>query len=177
MSERSNLIHRLLESVESRTSYIKAKLGVLVPSQIRSLRLQSEMPRQADLAKAAGLHQSRISMFETPGASNMTIETLARLAAAFRVGLIVKFAPFSEMLAWENGFTQDSFSVIKINADEGFLNPILQSVAGIQDRPVQSDFHQMVPVRSAGLAGFNDSPFLALGKISHSNGKGAGIAA
>lgn len=123
MNERSKLIHRLCESIDSRTAYIKAKLGVLVPSQIRALRLRSEMPRQSDLAKVAGLHQSRISMFETPGAANMTIETLARLAASFKVGLVVKFVPFSEMLQWENSFSQDQFVVTPIARDHGFLNP------------------------------------------------------
>ena len=123
MSERSNLIRRLIENVDSRTSYIKAKLGVLVPSQIRALRLNSEMPRQSDLAKAAGLHQSRISMFETPGAANMTIETLARLAAAFKVGVVVKFVPLSEMLQWENGYSQDHFAVTPLENDAEFLDP------------------------------------------------------
>lgn len=123
MSERSNLIHKLIESLDSRASYIKAKLGVLVPSQIRSLRLQSEMPRQSDLANAAKLHQSRISMFETPGAANVTIETLSRLAATFRVGLKVEFVPFSEMVSWENGFSQDAFHVTPIEKDTEFLEP------------------------------------------------------
>lgn len=123
LNERSNLIHRLCESVDSRASYIKAKLGVLVPSQIRALRLRSDMPRQMDLAQAAGLHQSRISMFETPGAANMTLETLARLAAAFKVGLIVEFVPFSEMLRSENEYSQDGFYVTPITRDHEFLNP------------------------------------------------------
>jgi transcriptional regulator with XRE-family HTH domain len=177
MSERSNLIHRLIENVDSRTSYIKAKLGVLVPSQIRSLRLQSEMPRQSDLAKAAGLHQSRISMFETPGAANMTIETLARLAAAFKVGLLVKFVPFSEMLAWENHFSQDSFNVTKINVDQDFINPLPLPIGGIENRADQHNYVQMVPVRSAGSAGLNDSPFLVLGNISTTEKSCAGVAA
>jgi transcriptional regulator with XRE-family HTH domain len=81
------------------------------------------MPRQSDLARAAGLHQSRISMFETPGAANMTLETLARLAAAFKVGLVVKFVPFSEMLRWENEYSQDSFEVTPIEKDIEFQNP------------------------------------------------------
>src|SRR3974377_254533 len=117
MNERSELISKLARSIDSRTAYVKAKLGVLVPSQIRSLRLHSDMPRQADLAKEAGLQQSRISMFETPGAANVTLETLARLAAAFRVGLIVKFVPFSEMLRWENSFSP-SYDVRRLEEDE-----------------------------------------------------------
>lgn len=81
------------------------------------------MARQCDLARAAGLHQSRISMFETPGAANMTLETLARLAAAFKVGLVVKFVPFSEMLRSENAYSQDSFRVTPLPKDTEFLNP------------------------------------------------------
>jgi hypothetical protein len=124
VSERSELISRLRENIDSRTAYIKAKLGTLVPSQIRSLRLMSDnMPRQSDLARVAKLHQSRISMFETPGAANVTLETLARLAAAFKVGLVVKFVPFSEMLRWENEYTQDR-DILRLEQDENFINPV-----------------------------------------------------
>lgn len=150
MSERSEWISKLLSSQETRTAYIKSKLGVLVPSQIRALRLQSEMPRQSDLAKAANLHQSRISMFETPGAANVTIETLARLAAAFKVGIVVKFVPMSEMLQWENGYSQDAFNIKPLDEDVLFLEPELKSnrlteryqldrpmVAGLEKRPPQ----------------------------------------
>jgi transcriptional regulator with XRE-family HTH domain len=81
------------------------------------------MPRQSDLAREAEMQQSRISMFETPGAANVTLETLARLAATFRTGLVVKFVPFSEMLAWENRFSQDQFNVLRLDEDQAFLNP------------------------------------------------------
>lgn len=123
MSERSNLISRLLSSIDTRSAYVKAKLGVLVPSQIRALRISSDMPRQSDLAKAAGLHQSRISMFETPGAANMTLETLCRLAAAFKVGLVVKFVSMSEMLEWEKQYSQDTFAVVPLDKDNAFMDP------------------------------------------------------
>ena len=123
MSEKSKLMSKLLTDKNTRTAYIKAKVGVLVPSQIRALRLKSDLPRQADLAREAEMQQSRISMFETPGAANVTLETLARLAAIFKVGLIVKFVPFSEMLHWENTFSQDRFDVVRVNYDQEFLDP------------------------------------------------------
>ncbi len=104
-----------------RAAYIKAKVGVLVPSQIRALRYKSDMPKQSNLAKAAGMWQSQISTAETPGSANMTLAMLARLAAVFRVGLIVKFVPFSEMLHWENTFSQDEFNVVRIEHDRTFL--------------------------------------------------------
>jgi transcriptional regulator with XRE-family HTH domain len=124
MEERSKTISRLRSDLDSRISYIRAKLNVVVPSKIRALRLKSDMPRQSDLARAAQMHQSRVSMFETPGAANFTLETLAKLAAVFKVGLVVDFVPFSEMLHWENSYSQDSFDVTKIDADREFIEGI-----------------------------------------------------
>ena len=124
MNERSKRIFKLQEDKKARWAYIKAKMGVLVPSQIRALRLKSDMPRQKDLAKEAAMQQSRISMFETPGGANVTLETLAWLAAVFKVGLWVEFIPFSEMLRRENRFSQDEFDVLRLDNDEDFLNPI-----------------------------------------------------
>jgi transcriptional regulator with XRE-family HTH domain len=131
VNERSNRISKLLQDQKSRASYIKAKLAVLVPAQIKALRLKSDMPRQLDLAREAHMHQSRISMFETPGQANLTLETLAKLAATFKTGLLVKFVPLSEMLRWENEFSQDEFDVIRLEDDEAFLSPTIVPVRGI----------------------------------------------
>jgi transcriptional regulator with XRE-family HTH domain len=131
MSERSEAISRLSNEFEARTSYIRAKLGVLVPSKIRALRLKSNMPRQRDLAIEADMHQSRISMFETPGAANVTLETLAKLAAAFRMGLVVDFVPFSQMLRWENNYSQDTFDVTRIDDDVEFTRLKAEPVASL----------------------------------------------
>jgi hypothetical protein len=127
VSDRLQKISKLLSSQKSRAGYIKAKLSVLVPAQIRGLRLKSvnpAMPFQRDLARETELHQSRISMFETPGMSNMTLETLSKIAAGLRVGVIVKFVPFHEMLRWENSFSLDTFDVHpRLEEDYEFLNP------------------------------------------------------
>jgi transcriptional regulator with XRE-family HTH domain len=78
---------------------------------------------QKDLESATGMRQSRISAIETPGATNPSIDTLARLAAAYKVGMIVKYAPMSEVVRWENRFSQDNFDVVELEEDEEFLNP------------------------------------------------------
>jgi hypothetical protein len=108
---------------DTRAAYINAKVSTLVPAQIRGLRLKSETPRQPDLGRASKMHQSRISMLETAGA-NPTIGTLSQLAAGLKVGLKIEFVSFSEMLAWENGFSQDEFNLVKIDEDQAFLNPV-----------------------------------------------------
>jgi transcriptional regulator with XRE-family HTH domain len=120
VSEKSQLIDRLKDSKESRAAYTRAKLSVNIPSQVRALRRRRELT-QAQLAVAAEMKQSRISAIERPGAVKLNLETLIRLAAAFKVGLIVKFAPFGEMLDWENSFSQDVFNAPKIEDDLEFL--------------------------------------------------------
>ena len=59
MGQKLGRISRLLNSQQSRTAFIKAKLFVLVPAQIRALRLKSvnpPMPHQRDLARESKLH-------------------------------------------------------------------------------------------------------------------------
>jgi transcriptional regulator with XRE-family HTH domain len=88
------------------------------------------MPFQRDLARESEMQQSRISMFETPGAANMTLETIAKIAAGLRVGVIVKFVSFSEMLRWENLFSPDSFDVARLSQDKEFINPTSEIPVG-----------------------------------------------
>ena len=122
MSDRLKTISKLKENRSSRIAYTKAKLSVLIPAQLKALRLKSETPRQEDLAIIAEMKQSRISAMEKPGAVNFNLETLVRMAAAFKVGLIVKFVSFSEMLRWENSFSQDLFEVKTVDHDSEFLH-------------------------------------------------------
>jgi hypothetical protein len=79
---------------------------------------------QQEFAIEADMKQPRISAMEKPGAIKFNIETLVRLAAAFRVGLIVKFVPVSEMLDWENRFSQDEFNVVTFDRDPGLTSTV-----------------------------------------------------
>lgn len=121
MNERSEMISKLINRRDTRESYIRSKLSVLLPAQIRSLRLRREM-KQAELGAEADMKQARISMLERIGVASFRLETLIKLASAFRVGLIVKFVPMSEMLAWENSFMPDEFDVVPVEKDEAFIN-------------------------------------------------------
>lgn len=172
-SERSDSISKLQSDFKTRTAYVQAKVSTLVPSQIKGLRLKSDMPRQKDLAEAAELHQSRISMFETPGA-NPTVETLSAIAAALRVGLKIEFVPFSEMLAWENSFSQDTFDVTKIDDDVAFLNPATVQLAAPQPQPQTLDTswitEQVLENLAAGAIGVMDLRDIELIKAAEGTG-------
>jgi hypothetical protein len=47
--------------------------------------------------------QNQIYRLENPTASNPTITTLKKVAAAFDVALVVRFVPFSQLVDWVSG--------------------------------------------------------------------------
>lgn len=95
---------------EYRHGLVSAQIEVDLPLQIRALRKQLELT-QPELAEQAGMKQSRISAMEKPGGAHFTLETLRRLAKAFDVALVVRFAPFGELLDWSKHFSPDDFAV------------------------------------------------------------------
>jgi transcriptional regulator with XRE-family HTH domain len=99
-----------LAEKEYRHGLVNAQIEVDLPFQIRALRKQLELT-QPELAERAGMKQPRISAMEKPGGAHFTLETLRRLAKAFDVALIVRFAPFSELLDWSKRFSPDDFAV------------------------------------------------------------------
>lgn len=122
MLSRSQIISKLLTGRSSRESYIRAKLSQLIPSQIKALRLREEWT-QKELGEKADMKQARISAMEKPGEVAFTLETLIRLASAFRVGLQVRFVDHSKMLKWDNSYSQEDFMVIPLERDEQFISP------------------------------------------------------
>lgn len=93
-----------------RHGLVTAQMEVDLPLQIRALRKQRGWS-QPELAAAAGMKQPRISAMEQPGKVRFSLETLRRMAEAFDVALIVRFAPFSELRAWSRSFAPDEFAV------------------------------------------------------------------
>jgi transcriptional regulator with XRE-family HTH domain len=93
-----------------RHGLVGAQIEVDLPLQIRALRKQL-VGTQPDMAKLTGMKQPRISAMEKPGNVNFNLETLRRLAKAFDVALIVRFAPFSELLDWSENFNPDTFRI------------------------------------------------------------------
>ncbi len=58
---------------------------------------------QEELAEKVGMNQNAISRLENPFYGKPTLTTLKRLAAAFDVGLVVRFVPFGELVDWVTG--------------------------------------------------------------------------
>jgi transcriptional regulator with XRE-family HTH domain len=131
MSEKSDIVSKLIRSKKSRDAYTRALINTIVPAQIRALRFKNEMTQKV-LAREADMKQSRISTMERPGATQFNVETLIRLASALKLGLKVEFVPFSEMLRWENGFNSDAFNPVTIDKDTDFQREEAPAIGPLQ---------------------------------------------
>jgi transcriptional regulator with XRE-family HTH domain len=86
--------------------------------QIHEMRLDRGWT-QAELAQASGKVQETISQLENPDYGNYTLKTLQRLAEAFDVALIVRFAPFSELAHWITDLSPEKLAVSNFDHDPG----------------------------------------------------------
>jgi transcriptional regulator with XRE-family HTH domain len=146
VSTKAKLIRKLKKSKEYRDAFVDAEISVGLPFQIRALREQRAWS-QKDLAEATSMLQPRICAMEQAGYGNFTLNTLKKLASAFDVGLVVRFAPYGEMVSWADVFSPDTFSVPS-SKDDPVLNPLVSSAdlrtAKIEQSAIEPEFDQEV---------------------------------
>jgi transcriptional regulator with XRE-family HTH domain len=89
---------RSLEDREYRREFA-ADVGTGLAFQVRLLR-EARGWTQEQLAHQMGKRQETICQWENPNYGRYTLKTLDELAAAFDVALLVRFAPFRELVDW-----------------------------------------------------------------------------
>jgi ribosome-binding protein aMBF1 (putative translation factor) len=102
-------------------AFISSRIGQTIAAQVRVLR-QREQMSQADLAKCLGTSQNAIYRLENPRYIKHNTSTLKRVAEFFKVGLIVRFAPLSEIVDWTNNLSETSINVPDLTHDTGFVD-------------------------------------------------------
>lgn len=109
MNTRASKISKLNDK-KYRDAYVAEYLHTNIAYQIRALRKQRNWD-QKQLAAVAGMLQPRISALENPSNSKLNLHTLLRLASAFDLALIMRFATFSDLLNWSETFSPETFEV------------------------------------------------------------------
>jgi transcriptional regulator with XRE-family HTH domain len=110
-----------LQDAEYRKAFVASQINIGIPFQIRALLRSRRGWTQTTLAEKTDMLQPRVSALLTPGRTRPNIETLRRIAEAFDCGLIVRFAPFSELVKWSQDFDPETFNVPSFDADAGFI--------------------------------------------------------
>lgn len=94
---------RLVEKLKDksyRDSFVASHIFNGIAFQIKSMREHKPLT-QKELGDLAGMKQERISVLENPNNSNVTIDTLRRIASAFDIALMIRFVPFSDLVKWD----------------------------------------------------------------------------
>src|SRR4030042_6586813 len=89
----------LLRDKDFRNHFTVDQIFEFLALQVRQLREKREWT-QAELGAKAGMQQVQVCRLENPDYTGSKIATLAKVANAFDVVLIVRFAPVSELAGW-----------------------------------------------------------------------------
>lgn len=106
ISDKRNQIWESLADSEYRHEFSNEQINTGLAFQIRALR-EGRGLTQEELAELSGKAQETISQLENPNYGRFTLTTLKKLAQAFDVALLVRFAPFSELVDWTVGLTPE----------------------------------------------------------------------
>lgn len=102
--------HDDLQNKDYRDAFVDAMIRTGIAFQIKALRKREDMS-QKELGELVVTPQNVISRYENPDYSGFTLKTLQRLASAFDVALIVKFATFRELRKLTEDRSPDNLSV------------------------------------------------------------------
>lgn len=114
---------RLKRGKKYREHFVESEISVGIPLQIKGMREMREWT-QKELGSRSGKHQSVISQLENPGYGKLTLTTLKTLAAAFDVGLMVRFVPFSELAGRASNLSASDMEIPSFDEDPGLEQKI-----------------------------------------------------
>lgn len=120
MSELTEKLRTELQDREYREGYDEAFLDFKIATQIRVIREQRGW-NQKDLAKAAGMSQSRISEMEDQDYGSWSVNTLRRLAYALGVRLNVEFEEWGNLLREVDEASREDLQRRSFEEDPAFL--------------------------------------------------------
>lgn len=118
IKRKEKLINKLKDK-EYRDAFVSALITNSIPFQIKALREQKTWS-QKELGDLANMAQESISRLEDPNYGKLNLNTLKRLAAAFDVGLMVRFVPFSDLVEWDINLSNESLKVASFTEEVYF---------------------------------------------------------
>jgi transcriptional regulator with XRE-family HTH domain len=132
MSDISDALRVELRDPSYSEGYAESFLNSYIATQIKVIREQRNM-KQADLAREVGTTQTAISRIENVNYSSWNINTLKKLARAFRVRLMVSFETYGTLPDEVGRFTRDALQRAEREKDPGLLERKPSHREGVED--------------------------------------------
>ena len=100
MFENKEQLTSLMEDPAFRHAFLADYLQEILATQIKAIREHQGLTQEQLGQAAHGMSQVQISRLENPDYSGASVNSLKRVAQALDVGLIIRYAPFSEFVDW-----------------------------------------------------------------------------
>lgn len=144
----SEALRRELRDPEYSEGYAESFLNSYVATQIKVIREQRKM-RQEDLAREIGTKQTAVSRLENVNYSSWNINTLKKLARAFRVRLMVSFEAYGTLPDDVEHFSRESLQRVAREEDPGLAEvPEVAAIAKMVVPPIPPGVSNLMPVNS-----------------------------
>jgi transcriptional regulator with XRE-family HTH domain len=124
LNSKEILVQRLQRGRTARARFVESNISKALAFQTRALR-EKEGWSQQYLAEKIGSNQNAVYRAENPNYGKQTVTTLKKIAAAFDVGLAVRFVPFSELVDWVSetprtivGLTTEALTVPSFGSED-----------------------------------------------------------
>jgi transcriptional regulator with XRE-family HTH domain len=114
---RRTIADKLLHSKKFRDSYVLENIKRIIPFQIRTMRDERKWS-QAVAGKAIGKPQNVLSRLESPAYGRLTLQTLLEIARGYDTGLLIKFVPFSRLVAEYDDVSLPALSAKSVSDEE-----------------------------------------------------------
>jgi transcriptional regulator with XRE-family HTH domain len=138
----TKILQKLKASRKRRELFVAGQIKTGIPFQIRALRDKKGWT-QGELGAQLGMTQTNISRLESPGYGRLNITTLQRIAAAFDVGLIIRFVPFSELIGWVDKLSPEAVAPKSFDEEIEMLES--KSTANVNDLQIISSKVVQIP--------------------------------
>jgi transcriptional regulator with XRE-family HTH domain len=139
---KSSLVKRLLKR-PFRNAFVEEHVKTAVPHQIRAMR-KKEGWTQIGLAQRARTSQSAITRIEDTNYGNLSINTLLKVAAAFDVGLLVKFVPFNRLVREFEDLSAAALVPRPFKKDLAALSPWASEITAQSDNTARAERIQQI---------------------------------
>lgn len=100
-----------LSSKTKRDAFVRAHIQHGLAHQIRLLREQRGWTQRQLAKKIGAANQSTVARLEDPSYGRYSVSTLTKLAEAFDVAALVKFASFSKLIAETSDLSPNALAV------------------------------------------------------------------
>lgn len=147
-----SLVSKLLNNPKFRDAFVFEHIKNGVAFQMEAMRDDRDWT-QAKLGEMAKKPRTVITRIEDPNYGQFSIQTLREIAAAFNVGLLVKFVPFSRLLEEYDDVSPAALAARSINDPKEVRR--LKRWAAAKDKAEQLKDLKETPAHTLHLAASN----------------------